>query len=211
MVLVLASASGDNSYRYPRRRTLFIAFIAFGHATNRCVFHGNTEAIGHSIGDSSIMRIGILSDTHDQVQRTKSAVAMLAEGGAETLIHYGDLTIADVVDECSVLPCYFVFGNCDYDRESLQPGDQPGRRHMPGTGRPDIPGGASPGRHAWRLGPRTPSACGTRARLFILRPHPCCQRCPERPNAVDQSGGTASALRSGPWRFSILQASKSVC
>ena len=82
--------------------------------------HGNTEAIGHSIGDSSIMRIGILSDTHDQVQRTKSAVAMLVEGGAETLIHCGDLTIADVVDECSVLPCYFVFGNCDYDRESLR-------------------------------------------------------------------------------------------
>lgn len=66
------------------------------------------------------MRIGILSDTHDQVQRTKSAVAMLVEGGAETLIHCGDLTIADVVDECSVLPCYFVFGNCDHDRESLR-------------------------------------------------------------------------------------------
>ena len=64
------------------------------------------------------MRIGILSDTHDQVQRTKSAVAMLVEGGAETLIHCGDLTIADVVDECSVLPCYFVFGNCDYDPAS---------------------------------------------------------------------------------------------
>ena len=49
------------------------------------------------------MRIGILSDTHDQVQRTKSAVAMLVEGGAETLIHCGDLTIADVVDECAVV------------------------------------------------------------------------------------------------------------
>jgi uncharacterized protein len=66
------------------------------------------------------MRIGILSDTHDQVQRTRSAVARLVEGGAEALFHCGDVTIADVVDECSALPCYFVFGNCDYDRESLR-------------------------------------------------------------------------------------------
>jgi putative phosphoesterase len=66
------------------------------------------------------MRIGILSDTHDQVRRTKSAVAMLVEGGAESLIHCGDLTIAEVVHECSVLPCYFVFGNCDFDRGGLR-------------------------------------------------------------------------------------------
>ncbi len=66
------------------------------------------------------MRIGILSDTHDQVHRTRTAVAKLMEGGAETLIHCGDLTIAEVAEECSVLPCYFVFGNCDHDRESLR-------------------------------------------------------------------------------------------
>jgi putative phosphoesterase len=66
------------------------------------------------------MRIGILSDTHDQVQRTRSAVAVLVDHEAEALIHCGDLTIADVVDECSRLPCYFVFGNCDYDLESLR-------------------------------------------------------------------------------------------
>src|SRR5208337_5464143 len=84
------------------------------------------------------------------------------------------------------------------------PGDQPGRRHMPGTGRPDIPGGASPGRHAWRLGPRTSSACGTRARLFTLRPHSCCQRCPERPHAVDQSRCTAS-------RFGLVRGTSRHC
>jgi putative phosphoesterase len=66
------------------------------------------------------MRIGILSDTHDQVQRTRYAVAMLVASGAKALIHCGDLTTADVVDECSALPCYFVFGNCDYDCESLR-------------------------------------------------------------------------------------------
>ena len=50
------------------------------------------------------MRIGILSDTHDQVRRTRFAVAMLVESGAEALIHCGDLTTADVVEECSGFP-----------------------------------------------------------------------------------------------------------
>jgi putative phosphoesterase len=66
------------------------------------------------------MRVGILSDTHDQVLRTRKAVASLVEQGAEALIHCGDLTIADVVYECAGLPSYFVFGNCDYDRQLLQ-------------------------------------------------------------------------------------------
>jgi putative phosphoesterase len=66
------------------------------------------------------MRIGILSDTHDQVQRTRAAVGRLVEAGAKALIHCGDLTTADVVDECSAVPCYFVFGNCDYDSETLR-------------------------------------------------------------------------------------------
>ena len=47
-------------------------------------------------------------------------MARLVAGGVKALIHCGDLTTADVVDECSALPCYFVFGNCDYDRESLR-------------------------------------------------------------------------------------------
>lgn len=66
------------------------------------------------------MHIGILSDTHDQVQRTRFAVAMLIGKGAEILIHCGDLTTADVVRECSSIPCFFVFGNCDCDHEGLR-------------------------------------------------------------------------------------------
>jgi uncharacterized protein len=66
------------------------------------------------------MLVGILSDTHDQTQRTKTAVARLLAAGAEVLIHCGDITIADVVYECSRLPSYFVFGNCDFDREGLR-------------------------------------------------------------------------------------------
>ena len=66
------------------------------------------------------MRIGILSDTHDQVDRTSRAVRRLADAGAEALIHCGDLTVPDVVYECAPLPTYFVFGNNDYDQNGLR-------------------------------------------------------------------------------------------
>jgi uncharacterized protein len=66
------------------------------------------------------MRIGILSDTHDQVARTTSAVGLLVAEGAEILIHCGDLTGPEVVEECGVLPSYYVFGNNDFDTDGLR-------------------------------------------------------------------------------------------
>ena len=61
------------------------------------------------------MRIGILSDTHDQLERTRRAVESLIREGAEVLIHCGDLSQSEIVRICSVEPCYFVFGNHDSD------------------------------------------------------------------------------------------------
>lgn len=61
------------------------------------------------------MQIGILSDTHDQMERTRLAVQSLQDQGAEVLIHCGDLTSPEIVSLCAVLPCYFVFGNHDAD------------------------------------------------------------------------------------------------
>ena len=61
------------------------------------------------------MLIGILSDTHDEVARTRIAVAQLQSNGAETLVHCGDLACSEIVEICSVLPFYFVFGNHDAD------------------------------------------------------------------------------------------------
>src|SRR5271166_6338497 len=66
------------------------------------------------------MLIGILSDTHDQVERTRTAVNLLIAEGAAVLIHCGDLTGPEVVYECSGVPSYFVFGNCDDDREAIR-------------------------------------------------------------------------------------------
>ena len=66
------------------------------------------------------MRVGILSDTHDQIDRTRRAVGTLLEAGAQALIHCGDLTIPEVVGECVGVPAYFVFGNCDYHLDDLR-------------------------------------------------------------------------------------------
>jgi putative phosphoesterase len=61
------------------------------------------------------MLLGILSDTHDEMERTRSAIDLLHEAGAEALIHCGDLTSPRIVAVCAALPCWFVFGNHDAD------------------------------------------------------------------------------------------------
>jgi putative phosphoesterase len=68
------------------------------------------------------MRIGILSDSHDEVGRTASAVALLAAEGAEALIHCGDLTGPEVVHTIAEegLECHYVLGNNDFDLDAIE-------------------------------------------------------------------------------------------
>jgi putative phosphoesterase len=61
------------------------------------------------------MIIGILSDTHDKLERTRVAVGLLKEAGAEALFHCGDITQPPLIDACRVLPCHYVLGNNDCD------------------------------------------------------------------------------------------------
>jgi putative phosphoesterase len=61
------------------------------------------------------MRLGILADTHDDLARTRLAVALLRAEGAEALIHCGDLASPPIVAVLAVLPSWFVFGNHDAD------------------------------------------------------------------------------------------------
>ncbi len=65
------------------------------------------------------MKIGILSDTHDRVDRTAKAVAVMVRAGAEVLVHCGDVTGPAVVMRCRGIPTYFVYGNNDYDQDAL--------------------------------------------------------------------------------------------
>ena len=61
------------------------------------------------------MLLGILSDTHDKLTRTRQAVDLLREAGAAALIHCGDFIGPEILVACSVLPCWFVFGNNEND------------------------------------------------------------------------------------------------
>ena len=61
------------------------------------------------------MRIGILSDTHDEFARIQRAVTLLRDSGATSLIHCGDFIAGSILKVCSVLPLWFVFGNNDSD------------------------------------------------------------------------------------------------
>jgi putative phosphoesterase len=66
------------------------------------------------------MILGILSDTHNRLDRTARAVNLLKELGAEVLVHCGDITRPDIVWICSELPTYYVFGNNDYEEDRLR-------------------------------------------------------------------------------------------
>ena len=66
------------------------------------------------------MLIGILSDTHDHVEITNSAIALLQKHRAEFFIHCGDVGSEQVLDQLAGLKAAFVFGNCDWDRDGLE-------------------------------------------------------------------------------------------
>jgi len=88
-----------------------------------------------SLAGGCRMLIGIISDTHDRLARTRVAVELLRTAGAEAIVHCGDFTGPDILSACSALPLYFVFGNNDSHRAtSLQGGGGRSWRSLPGMG-----------------------------------------------------------------------------
>src|SRR5215469_1891004 len=61
------------------------------------------------------MRLGILADTHDDLDRARYAVQLLHAEGAEALIHCGDLASPPIVALLVGLPGWFALGNHDAD------------------------------------------------------------------------------------------------
>lgn len=59
------------------------------------------------------MKIGILSDTHNAQDNTKTALAALRERGVAQIIHCGDLTTPEMVYLFSGWRVTFVLGNMD--------------------------------------------------------------------------------------------------
>jgi putative phosphoesterase len=65
------------------------------------------------------MRLGILSDTHDRVEAMAAGMDALRKNGAEFFIHCGDIGGQRVLDLLAGTSSLFVWGNTDFDRQSL--------------------------------------------------------------------------------------------
>ncbi len=61
------------------------------------------------------MKIGIISDTHKKVKKTKKALAHLLENGAEFIIHAGDIVEVEILEMLKNSPLDYlaVYGNND--------------------------------------------------------------------------------------------------
>jgi len=67
------------------------------------------------------MRIGIVSDTHNNLKNCREIVAIFNDQGVDQVIHTGDVTQAKTIDVFGALgmPMSGVFGNNDLERSSL--------------------------------------------------------------------------------------------
>lgn len=61
------------------------------------------------------MRIGILSDTHNEFELTRRAVEVLFAEGANAFVHCGDLSTPAIVEMLPPGQSWFVLGNHDAD------------------------------------------------------------------------------------------------
>ena len=66
------------------------------------------------------MKIGIISDTHDNCNNLTEILRILKKEGIETIIHLGDIVSPFCVDRLNVKMVYAVFGNNDGDKLLLQ-------------------------------------------------------------------------------------------
>ena len=66
-------------------------------------------------------RIGIISDTHDRLDKVREAVALFNRLKADRVVHCGDFVARFVLREMGGLgmPVVAVYGNCDGDRTAL--------------------------------------------------------------------------------------------
>lgn len=67
------------------------------------------------------MRVGVISDTHDNARNVARIVTVLREARVERVIHTGDITRASTLRLLAeiAVPVFGVFGNNDHDRASL--------------------------------------------------------------------------------------------
>ncbi|WP_437203675.1 metallophosphoesterase family protein [Planctomicrobium sp. SH664] len=62
---------------------------------------------------ASSLQIGVVSDTHGDLPRTRHAVELLKEHSIAAVLHCGDIVSPEVIPLFNPWPTHFVFGNCD--------------------------------------------------------------------------------------------------
>ena len=67
------------------------------------------------------MKIGVVSDTHDNLGNVREIVRLFNAAGVDRVVHTGDITKAKTLDVLAGLnaPLYGVYGNNDVERDSL--------------------------------------------------------------------------------------------
>ena len=67
------------------------------------------------------MKIGVVSDTHNNLANVREIVKIFNEAGVDRVVHTGDITKGATLDLFGELemPLFGVFGNNDVERESL--------------------------------------------------------------------------------------------
>ena len=68
------------------------------------------------------MRIGVVSDTHNQMRNVSRIVELFNAAGVERVVHTGDITQAKTLEVFAELeaPLLGVYGNNDQEREALE-------------------------------------------------------------------------------------------
>ena len=66
------------------------------------------------------MRIGVLSDTHNNARNTEAALEYFRGAGITRLFHCGDITGADIVLRFAGFEVTFVQGNDDYTHDEIE-------------------------------------------------------------------------------------------
>ncbi len=65
------------------------------------------------------MKIGIISDTHNNIELTEKAIKIFEDNNIELLVHAGDLTSPKMLDLFKKFKCKIVLGNGDIDIEDI--------------------------------------------------------------------------------------------
>lgn len=67
------------------------------------------------------MKLGIVSDTHDNIAAIAAALRLFEKQGVSCVIHCGDLTKPATAAQFCSIPTHFVLGNCDGPLELMKP------------------------------------------------------------------------------------------